>query len=51
HRTFPDGENYIRITGEVSGRDVAIVHSTAPPQDSRLVQLLLLIDAAREGGA
>ena len=50
HRVFPDGENYIRLTAEVGGRDVVLVHSTAPPQDRRLVQLLLTLDAIREGG-
>jgi ribose-phosphate pyrophosphokinase len=49
HRVFPDGENYIRLTAEVGGRDVVLVQSTAPPQDRRLVQLLLTLDAIREG--
>lgn len=51
HRFFPDGESHLRLTRGVEGLDVALVHSTAPPQDTRLVQLLLLIDAIREGGA
>ena len=32
HRFFPDGESYIRLTTEVRGRDVVMVHSTAPPK-------------------
>jgi ribose-phosphate pyrophosphokinase len=51
HRFFPDGESYIRLTTEVRGRDVVMVHSTAPPQNTRMVQLLLTLDAIREGGA
>jgi ribose-phosphate pyrophosphokinase len=51
HRTFPDGESYIRLPLEVEGRDVVLIHSTAPPQDTRLVQLLLTLDAIRERGA
>jgi ribose-phosphate pyrophosphokinase len=51
HRFFPDGESYIRLTTEVRGRDVVMVHSTASPQDTRMVQLLLALDAIREGGA
>jgi ribose-phosphate pyrophosphokinase len=31
HHVFPDGENYIRLTTEVRGRDVVLVVSTAPP--------------------
>jgi ribose-phosphate pyrophosphokinase len=49
HRVFPDGKNYMRLTAEVVGRDVVLVQSTAPPQDRRLVQLLLTLDAIREG--
>ncbi len=51
HRTFPDGESYIRLPVEVDGHDVVLIHSTALPQDTRLVQLLLTLDAIREGGA
>lgn len=51
HRVFPDGENYIRLTTEVRGHDVVLIHSTAPPQDTRLIQLMLTLDAIREGGA
>jgi ribose-phosphate pyrophosphokinase len=48
HRIFPDGESYVRLTTEVKGRDVVLVHSTAPPQDRRLVQILLMLDTLRE---
>jgi len=51
HRKFPDGESYIRLPAAVDGRDVVLIHSTAPPQDTRMVQLLLTLDAIREGGA
>lgn len=51
HRFFPDGESYIRLPAEVDGHDVVLIHSTAPPQDTRTVQLLLTLDAIREGGA
>lgn len=46
---FPDGEGYVRIVGEVRGRDVLVVQSTAP--DANLVELLLWQDAAWEAGA
>lgn len=45
---FPDGESYIRFTEDISGEDVVIVQSTGPPQDTSLIQLLLMIDAAKD---
>lgn len=45
---FPDGESYIRYTEDVSGEDVVIVQNTCPPQNVNLIQLLLLIDAAKD---
>ncbi len=50
-KRFPDGESYLRLTEEVEGADVAVVQTTGPPQDSNLVQFLLLVDAARGLGA
>lgn len=48
-KRFPDGEGYVRLLGEVKGRDVVVTQSTAP--DANLVELLLWLDAAREAGA
>lgn len=48
---FPDGESYIRYTGSLRGENVVVVQTTGPPQDINLVQLLLLIDAAKDLGA
>jgi ribose-phosphate pyrophosphokinase len=50
-KRFPDGESYIRLNVDVNGEKVAIVQTTSPPQDTNLVQLLLMIDAARDLGA
>ena len=50
-KRFPDGESYLRLTEEVEGEDVAVVQTTGPPQDSNLLQLLLLVDATRHLGA
>lgn len=46
---FPDGETYVRIEEEVAGRPVLAVQTTAP--DTAFVELLLMLDAARESGA
>jgi ribose-phosphate pyrophosphokinase len=51
HRVFPDGESYIRLTKPVSGERVAIVQTTAPDPDSKLMQLLLMARTAKDFGA
>ncbi len=51
YKTFPDGENYIRLEGTVKDDNVAVVQTTSPPQDSRLIQLAFLADAAKRNGA
>lgn len=50
-KAFPDGENYIRLEGPVRGEDVVIVQTTSPPQDTRLIQLALMADAAKRNSA
>jgi ribose-phosphate pyrophosphokinase len=50
-KTFPDGENYLRLEGRLQDEDVAIVQTTSPPQDTRLIQLALMVDSARRNGA
>ncbi len=49
-RRFPDGESYVRITGEVAGRHLIILCTLDRP-DEKLPPLLLLAGAAREAGA
>lgn len=51
HERFPDGEQHVRVTDAVRGRDVYVVQSMAQPVDERLVELLLLLDACRREGA
>jgi len=50
-KTFPDGESYVRLEGEVRNEEVFVVQTTSPPQDARLMQLALIIDAAKRNGA
>ena len=47
-KSFSDGESYIRISGDVENEKVVVVQSTYPPQNTHLVQLLQLLDAARD---
>ena len=49
-RHFPDGESYVRIDGDVAGREVIIVCTLDRP-DEKLVPLFLVAGAARENGA
>lgn len=50
-KTFPDGESRMRLDGDAEREEVVIIQSTGPPQDTCLMQLFLLIDAARDLGA
>lgn len=47
---FADGELFVKINENVRGRDVFIVQPTNPPAEN-LMELLLLIDAARRASA
>lgn len=49
-RRFADGEIFVRINDNVRGRDTFILQSTPPPADT-IMELLLLIDAARRASA
>jgi ribose-phosphate pyrophosphokinase len=51
HRIFPDGESYIRLTSNVRDDTVVIVQTTAPDQDRRLIQLIMMTSTAKELGA
>ena len=47
---FADGEIFVRIDENVRGNDVFIIQPTNPPSDN-IMELLLLIDAARRASA
>jgi ribose-phosphate pyrophosphokinase len=51
HKTFPDGESYIRLEGNVQNEHVVIVQTTSTAQDTRLIQLAFMADAAKRNGA
>ena len=50
-RVFPDGESYVRLESSVRDEHVAIVHTTSKPQDSNLMQLAFMANAAKRNGA
>ncbi len=49
--SFPDGETFVKINENIRGRDVYIIQSTCPPTNQRLMELLIMIDAARRASA
>ncbi len=51
YKTFPDGEVYTRLESPVQNEHVVIIQTTGPPQNSRLMQLAFLADAAKRNGA
>ena len=48
---FSDGEIQIEIAENVRGRDVFLVQSTSTPVNDHLMELLIMIDAARRASA
>jgi ribose-phosphate pyrophosphokinase len=50
-KIFPDGEYCLRFHGDVAGENVVVVQTTGPPQDSNVMQLLLMLDTAKDLGA
>ena len=49
--SFPDGETFVRINENVRGRDIFIVQPTCPPTNQNLMELLIMVDAARRASA
>src|SRR6266513_2965869 len=49
--SFPDGESVVKINENVRGHDVFIIQSTCPPTNHHLMELLIMIDAARRASA
>jgi len=50
-RRFSNDNLYVRLHDNVRGTDVFVVQTFAPPVQDNLVELLLLIDAARSSSA
>ena len=51
HETFANGETYCRFSESIRGADVFLVQSCSPPVNDHLVELLLMIQAARLASA
>jgi ribose-phosphate pyrophosphokinase len=49
--SFPDGETFVRINENIRGADVFIIQSTSNPANQNLMELFIMIDAARRASA
>ncbi len=49
--SFPNGETFVKINENIRGRDIYIVQPSAPPTNQNLMELLIMIDAARRASA
>ena len=49
--SFPNGETFVKINENIRGRDIFIVQPSAPPTNQNLMELLIMIDAARRASA
>mgnify|MGYP001446224684 CR=1 FL=1 len=49
--SFPDGETYVKYNENVRGRDVFIVQPTCPPTNQNIMELLIMVDAAKRASA
>ena len=48
---FPDGELWVKIVDNIRGRDVYIIQPTSPPPNENLMELLIMVDAAKRASA
>jgi len=49
--SFPDGETFVKINENIRGSDVFIIQSTSAPANHHIMELLIMIDAARRASA
>ncbi len=49
--SFPDGESFVRYDENIRGADVFIIQSTCNPANQNLMELFIMIDAARRASA
>lgn len=48
---FPDDETFVKINENIRGEDVFIIQPTCPPSNQNLMELLIMVDAARRASA
>ena len=45
--SFPDNESFVRYNENIRGADVFLVQSTSSPANHNVMELLIMIDAAK----
>jgi ribose-phosphate pyrophosphokinase len=48
---FPDGEIFVKIVDNIRGQDIFIIQSMSYPPNENLMELLIMIDAAKRASA
>ena len=48
---FPDNETFVKINENIRGADVFIIQSTCPPANHNIMEMLIMIDAAKRASA
>lgn len=48
---FPDGETFVKINENIRGEDVFIIQPTCPPTNHNLMELMIMVDAAKRSSA
>ena len=48
---FPDGESFVKINENIRGQDIFIIQPTCPPSNHNVMELLIMVDAARRASA
>ena len=49
--SFPDNESFVRFNENIRGADVFLIQSTSSPANHHIMELLIMIDAARRASA
>ena len=49
--SFPDGETFVQINENIRGEDVYLVQPTCPPTNHNLMEMLIMVDAAKRASA
>jgi ribose-phosphate pyrophosphokinase len=49
--SFPDGETFVKINENIRGADVFIIQSSCSPANHHIMELFIMIDAARRASA
>ena len=48
---FPDGETFVKINENIRGADIFIIQPSCPPTNHNIMELLIMVDAARRASA